>query len=81
MSVVIMRKYKLTGKIHLSNTLQTSNGLPQGSILAPILFSNYTIDLQRAITTCKYHLHADDLHLYLYRTVDKLNDVYAKKTI
>ena len=55
--------------------LNTINcGLPQGSVLRPLLFLLYINDLNQAIKFCKVHHFADDTNLlYLSNSFKKLN--------
>lgn len=43
--------------------ISVDTGVPQGSILGPILFTIYTSDLPKAIMYCNVHLYADDVQL------------------
>lgn len=50
----------------LSTDLTISKGVPQGSILGPLLFIIYTSDLPNILTSnCSMHLYADDAQLQI----------------
>lgn len=46
-----------------SRLVSIKQGVPQGSILGPLLFSLYTSDLPRQVRFCSVHLYADDTQL------------------
>lgn len=48
----------------MSSPLKLLSGVPQGSILGPLLFSLFINDLG-SILQCSYHMFADDVQLYL----------------
>lgn len=48
---------------NISTLLTCDKGVPQGSILGPILYTIYTCDLPEVIKNCKVHLYADDTQL------------------
>lgn len=49
----------------ISDSLDIHTGVPQGSILGPLLFSIYTSNFHACLKTCRFHLYADDTQLYL----------------
>ena len=48
-----------------SSWIELLNGVPQGSILGPLLFTILVSDISNNIKHCKYHLYADDTQLYI----------------
>lgn len=55
---------KIDGSILASTHRPVVRGVPQGSILAPLLFILYSADIVSNIRHCKFHMYADDLQIY-----------------
>lgn len=61
-----------------SSALPVVRGVPQGSILGPLLFSLYVNDLPNCVTHSKLQMYADDVQLYLSSSVKLVNDGISK---
>jgi Reverse transcriptase (RNA-dependent DNA polymerase) len=55
-------------------TKQVKCSVPQGSVLAPLLYSLYTMDISNAFHNCKYHIYADDVQIYMHCKYADINN-------
>lgn len=69
------RTFKVVVNGVSSNYCELSIGVPQGSILGPLLFIMYTRDLEKVITKYGFsvHLYADDTQIYFVFDVHSAN--------
>jgi len=57
-----------------SSILSVKRGVPQGSILGPLLISLYVNELPNILTKCDVHMYADDVQLYVSCPVSQINE-------
>ena len=62
----------------LSEVCEISYGVPQGSVLGPILFLIYVNDLSQHIPDCHVLQYADDTQLIHTGTIDRLDELILK---
>ena len=58
------RKQYVSVNGHISETLQIRSGVPQGSVLRPLLFLIYINDLPSVSRCLTFYLFADDTNIY-----------------
>lgn len=83
-SVSLMSSY-LSGRTQrvrlreeMSEPLNVGTGVPQGSILGPLLFTLYTCRFHVHVKHCSIHMYADDTQLYYSFKKSDLNEALVK---
>ena len=64
----------------LSDEKLITKGVPQGSLLGPLLFIIFVNDINSAFSACKVHLYADDTVIYYsHKNVKEVENVLNKE--
>ena len=74
-SYITNRTQKVVVNGYESDLVPVSSGVPQGSILGPLLFILFINDIDKCFNQCKFLLYADDLKIF--HTVNDVSD-YSK---
>ena len=61
-----------------SNWCKLINGVPQGSILGPLLFTILLNDIKDVINYCRHHCYADDTQLFKQTKINEIKDCIDK---
>lgn len=71
------RKQAVIGGSHISKFLNVTKGVPQGSILGPLLFQIYISNFPNVFLSCRQHYYADDTQVYLSFNKDESEQAVA----
>lgn len=72
------RYQRVCSKGSTSTSELITSGVPQGSILGPILFSIFVNDIVSACNSSLIHLYADDAQIYLSRPIGLYEDLICR---
>lgn len=74
MSYISNRSQTIVTNGYYSNTYLATSGVPQGSILGPLMFIIYINDICSCFKNCNFLLYADDLKIF--KKITSINDCY-----
>ena len=72
------RKQKVKTNTDESGWETVKNGVPQGSVLGPLLFIIMVHDISKCIKNGKYHMYADDTQMYYRLHISKILDTIKR---
>ena len=73
------RYQKVKFNSYLSDALETKYGVPQGTVIGPILFLLYVNDITMCVKECRVNIFADDTMIYI--TGKNIAEMIAKMNI
>lgn len=80
-SLRLMKNY-LTGRSQrvligekISSLRMITSGVPQGSVLGPLMFSMFVNDIFNVVNYARIHAYADDMQLYISNRIGLLEDM------
>ena len=81
-SYLASRKYYVQVEGYKSSLRSLDSGVPQGSVLGPLLYVLYTSPVADIIKShdLQYHFYADDTQLYITFKTDSADDAYLAKS-
>jgi len=77
-SYLMNRQQKVNVNGRCSDLKSVKCGVPQGSVLGPLLFSMFINDLFKCVVDVQVHAYADDVQLYMSNRVGLVEDLFCR---